>query len=78
MDGDYIKISEPVQTVGSVAISSQNGQDLGHTHGPMKEEGTVLKIQTTIKKTTFEGNAEEKDTPEAEATNEDCRCRKRE
>ena len=37
----------------------------------MKEEGTILKIQTTIKKSTVEGNAEERDTPEAEATNEE-------
>ena len=35
----------------------------------MKEGRTMLKIQTTIEKATFEGNAEEKDTPEAKATN---------
>ena len=45
-------------------------KNLGHKHGPMEDEGTKLKIQTSIKKTVFEGNAEERDTPEAETSNE--------
>ena len=49
---------------------AKNDLDLGHTHEQMKEGRTMLKIQTTIEKATFEGNAEEKDTPEAKATNE--------
>ena len=69
VDEDYVKINEPARTGGSGAISSQNDQDMGHTHEQMKEGRTMLKIQTTIEKATFEGNAEEKDTPEAKATN---------
>ena len=71
MDEDYIEIIEPVRLAGSVALSSQNGQNLGHTHGPLKDEGTKLEIQTTIKKTVIEGNVEERDTSEAESTDKE-------
>ena len=71
MNEDFIEIIEPIHPAGSIALSGQNGQNLGNTHGPLKNGGVNLEARTTIKKIIIEGDVEEKDTPGNEATNEE-------